>query len=98
MGKMHEGFECVDDIDDLMRMLADGESHDFRLILNGGFFSCKTLTLLSDRKKLKIEVENHIDGSVQKVTREQLMDASKTNIGEGIKKGSFWKEPEDAAM
>jgi hypothetical protein len=57
---------------------------EFALLLNGGAFSSKTISVLEDGR---FEVENNIDGSVQELTGRQLY--SESNIGLGMKRSSF---------
>jgi hypothetical protein len=71
---------------ELRRAIAAGR-HDYRLRLEGGLCSRKTIALFADGR---FEIENHIDGSEQTLTGQQLY--SESNIGEGMKKGAFVSE------
>ena len=67
----------------LRQALAQGRN-DFRLVLQGGLYSRKTVTLLPDGR---FEVVNHIDQTVQQLSGRQLY--SESNIGKAMKRGAF---------
>jgi len=71
----------------LRQAIASGH-HEFRLWLNGGLYSRKTITL--DRSGC-FQIVNHIDDSVQTLTGRQLY--SHSNIGRGMKAGAFCSKP-----
>ena len=70
-----------------LRQAIAGGQHEFRLLLNGGAFSRKTIALRPDGR---FRIENHIDGSVQNLTGRQLYTES--NIGEGMRFGALVAE------
>lgn len=65
------------------------EQFEFALLLGNGIFSRKMISVLEDGR---FEVENCIDESVQELTGRQLY--SESNIGLGMKRGSFVVVPE----
>jgi len=71
----------------LRKTLSHGEQ-EFKLALQGGLFSRKTIRLLSDGR---FRVVNHIDETVQKLTGRQLYTES--NIGRAMKCGAFIVSP-----
>ncbi len=71
----------------LRQALARGR-YEFRLALQGGLFSRKTIALSPEGR---FEVENHIDGSEQTLTGRQLY--SRSNIGRAMKRGAFVVSP-----
>jgi hypothetical protein len=74
-----------------LRRAISGGSRNFRLYLNGGAFSRKTITVRTDGR---FRVVNHIDDSVQTLSGRQLY--TRSNIGKGMKFNSFSAEtPED---
>jgi hypothetical protein len=75
----------------LRRTVSQGE-REFRLGLQFGLFSRKTIGLLPDGR---FRVENHIDDSVQRLTGRQLYTES--NIGRAMKRGAFVVSPLDVA-
>jgi hypothetical protein len=62
--------------------------NEFRLLLQGGLYSTKTITLST---KGRFAVENHIDNIVQRLTGRQLYTHS--NIGRGMKQGALIAMP-----
>ena len=77
-------------IDSLLKLdhaIADGAEHDFAIMLNGGVFSRKGIQFKSGTYR----VFNYIDDTKQRLTGEQLFDASITNIGKAIKLGGFFE-------
>ena len=62
--------------------------HEFRLCLNWGAYSVKSIALRADGR---FQVENHIDGSVQTLTGRQLY--SESNIGVAMKRGALIVSP-----
>lgn len=73
----------------LIELLKDNKPHEFRLLLNGGAFSRKTIKRIS---KDLYKTTNHIDDSIQRLTEKELFDPEITNILEGIEKNSFIHE------
>jgi len=67
----------------LRRTIASGHQ-DFRLYLQGGLFSRKTITLAA---RGRFHIVNHIDESIQTLSEKQLSTAS--NVGKAIQKGSL---------
>jgi hypothetical protein len=67
----------------LLKTVSEGK-HEFRLVLQGGLYSRKTIRLTADRR---FRVTNHIDNSVQKLTARQLY--SQSNIGKAMRMGAF---------
>lgn len=67
------------------------ESAAFALMLNGGAFSRKVIGYTSG----KFYVTNCIDDSEQVLTEKSIMDKKRTNIGIGMKRGSFVLIPHD---
>jgi len=59
-----------------------GQNADVSIILNGGLRSSKVIQYDGD----VFHILNEIDDSEQELTEEQLMDTSRTFIGEAIKK------------
>lgn len=71
---------------ELRKALAAGQ-YEYRLLLNGGVFSRKTIL---PRRDGRFEVWNGIDGSTEVLTGRQLY--SESNIGEGMRLGAFVAE------
>ena len=67
----------------LRQVIAQGVT-DFRLMLAGGVFSSKIITLGND---CRFKVENWIDDSIQMLTGHQLYTHS--NIGRAMQQGAF---------
>ena len=71
----------------LKKVLNDHEPHSFRLLLNGGAYSRKTIKLY---KNGKFRVDHHIDGWIQRsVTDKQMLNPKTTNIAVGMRRGAF---------
>jgi hypothetical protein len=70
----------------LQQSLAAGQRR-FRILLNGGIYSRKTITASSGGR---FHIVNHIDESVQRLTGRQLY--TRSNIGEAMRKGAFVAE------
>jgi hypothetical protein len=68
---------------ELRKAIAAGH-YEYRLRLNGGVFSRKTIFALRDGR---FEIWNGIDGSTQTLTGRQLY--SESNIGRGMRMGAF---------
>jgi hypothetical protein len=68
---------------ELRETISEGE-REFRLILQGGLFSRKTIRLLPDGR---IRVVNHIEETVHMLTARQLY--SESTIGNAMKQGAF---------
>lgn len=65
---------------------------DFAIALNGGCFSRKEIAVYYTKKGLlRFDVRNCIDDSHQALDEKKIMDSNYTNIGEAIKKGSFYQ-------
>ena len=77
----------VESIDDLAEILKDGETKEFFIQLNYGVRSSKYIALLETKR---FWVWNLVDDSEQRLTRKQLMDPNKTNIGLAIEKGALY--------
>ncbi len=58
--------------------------------LNFGARSSKHIS--RGKTKGTLAITNHIDGTRQILTREQILDESLTNIGKAIAYGAFWQE------
>ncbi len=71
----------------LRKAIAEGQNN-FRLLLQGGLYSAKTISVLADGR---FRVENHIDETVQRLSGRQLYTLS--NIGEGMRRGAFITVP-----
>jgi hypothetical protein len=67
----------------LRRAIAMGHD-EFRLCLQGGLYSRKTITASRDGR---FQIVNHIDESVQKLSARELYTQS--NIGRGMKNGAL---------
>jgi hypothetical protein len=72
----------------LRKTLSEGE-REFKLALQFGLFSRKTIRLLPDGR---FRVENHIDNSVERLTGRELHTHS--NIGRAMKLGAFVLTPQ----
>ncbi len=85
----HNGmtFTKVDSLEHLKELCADGEIHEFRLLLNYGCYSRKLVKYFGDGQWW---VFNYIDTSQFDLTDEQLLTNS--SIMEGINKGAFYLE------
>lgn len=77
----------VKSVNQLKTILADGETQDFFILLNGGLRSSKSMSFDGDDT---FYVENNIDGTEQELTAGELMDSDLTNIGKAISNGSFY--------
>jgi hypothetical protein len=87
--KKGDGSVKVESYDHLLSLLVDGGRHDFCIILmGGGAFSRKEIMLYD---KDKLDVFNSIDGTFQTLSRKSVY--SKSNIGEAIDKGAFFRMP-----
>jgi hypothetical protein len=73
----------IKDIPALREAIVSGH-HEFIMRLGFGLRSSKTIALLRDGR---FEVFNHHDGTLQKLTDEQLY--SESNIGEAMTVGAF---------
>lgn len=67
----------------LRRVIANGQ-HEFRLCLEGGLVSRKTIFA---NRSGRFRIVNHIDESVQTLSRRQLYTHS--NIGKAMRNGAF---------
>ena len=79
----------VDSIEHLKELLKDEETHDFRLMLNGGCYSAKEISYSLDGQFI---ITNCIDGTEQYLSEDELMNQELTNIGIAITKGAFYAE------
>ena len=77
----------VKSVNQLKAILADGETQDFFILLNGGLRSSKTISFDGDDT---FYVENSIDDTEQELTASELMDSDLTNIGKAISNGAFY--------
>ncbi len=69
----------------VLREAIDTGDTEFAILLNGGLVSRKTIT----HKGKVYRVENHVDGTIQKLTEEQFYDKGYSNIGEAMSKEAF---------
>jgi len=76
----------IRNVRELREALLRGD-YEFRLCLNGGAFSRKTIFPCKDGR---FEVWNAIDGTTQKLTGKELYTMS--NIGRGMRYNSFLAE------
>jgi hypothetical protein len=76
----------IRNVRELREALKSGQN-EFRLCLNGGVFSRKTICLSCDGR---FSVFNGIDGSTKMLTGKQLYTES--NIGRGMRCGAFLAE------
>lgn len=67
-----------------LRQVIEHGCSEFKLGFPGGLYSGKTITLLPNGR---FRVENHIDGSVQRLTEKQLFTES--NIGAALRIGAL---------
>ena len=67
----------------LREAIAQGH-HEFRILLQHGLYSGKTIHLSANGRFL---VDNHIDGAKQRLTDRQLN--SESNIGTAMERGAF---------
>lgn len=79
-------------IEKLNEVLADGERHDFFVALNGGLRSSKNIALADGNYC----INNEIDDSHQDLSAGELMDSTKTIIGQAIAGGAFYQYSYDA--
>ena len=79
----------IKSIDQLKNILADGETKDFFILLNGGLRSSKSISFDGDDT---FYVLNDIDGTEQEFTSNELADKhnNDTNIGYAIAVGAFY--------
>lgn len=70
------------------KILSDGMAHEFKIVLNGGAYSRKTIYL---RENGRYSILNHIDDSRQTLTEKALFDESRTNIGKAINLNSLYQ-------
>lgn len=78
----------VKSVNQLKTILADGETKDFFILLNGGLRSSKTISFDGDNI---FYVLNEIDDTEQVLTEQELMDSDITNIGKAINNGAFYQ-------
>lgn len=71
----------------LRRAVANG-CHEFRLWLQGGLYSRKSVTLCA---RGRFHIVNHIDETEETLTARQLYTHS--NIGRAMRKGAFIASP-----
>ena len=81
----------VKSLDELKTILGDHRRRDFRVILNYGVFSRKTIRWC---KNGSWQIVNHIDNTRQTISEAELMDSSVTNVGIAIGKGALVSEQE----
>jgi hypothetical protein len=62
--------------------------HEFRILLQYGVYSAKTIHLLANKR---FAVLNHVDGTKQRLTVKQLYTES--NIGEAMEHSAFVAYP-----
>lgn len=68
----------------MLKKLAKNKPIDVAIILNGGLISCKNITW--DTESQQFGIFHGIDGSMEYITKEKLMDLNWSNIGLAIKK------------
>lgn len=78
----------VKSMDQLKSILADGETKEFFILLNGGLRSSKTISYDGDNT---FYVLNEIDDTEQVLTEQELMNNDLTNIGKAINNGAFYQ-------
>jgi hypothetical protein len=71
-----------------LREALSRRQNEFRLLLQGGLYSRKTIKLSADGR---FKVVNHIDDTAQKLTGRQLYTES--NIGKAMKHGALIVSP-----
>jgi len=81
MKKTKSKNQIVQNINHLIELCGKGHQ-DYRLLLNGGAYSRKTIKYSPKTKKFSIT--NHIDESKQKLTISEIVTGKETNIGKGI--------------
>jgi hypothetical protein len=79
----------VKSLDELKEILGDHRRRDFRVVLNGGVFSRKSIRWCKDGKW---QILNHVDNTRQTLTEAELMDESLTLVGAAIPKGALISE------
>lgn len=72
----------IKNVRELRKAIAGGQ-HEFRILLQGGLYSWKTITPCAGR----FDVVNHIDETLQRLTGRQLY--TRSNIGEAMRSGTF---------
>lgn len=70
-----------------LRELLKKDKNDFFICLNGGLRSSKFILLLEDGC---FQITNEIDGSIDRLSEEELMNRDITNVGYAITKGAFY--------
>ena len=81
----------IKSMEELKREATRGKQ--FRMILNYGVYSRKTIEW--DKKKKVFRIKNWIDDSKDKFTEKGLMDENITLIGKAIKRGALVMCDED---
>jgi hypothetical protein len=71
-----------------LRQAVSRGQHEFKVMLNGGIYSRKTIRLLADGR---FRILNHIDETVQKLSGRQLH--TKSIIGQAMKQGALIVSP-----
>lgn len=80
-------------MEELLKAVKAGSNH-FHILLNYGIRSSKYISCYETkvRKTPMFEIFNEIDGSTQSLTAKQIMSKSHSNIGEAMKKKSFFQD------
>lgn len=75
-------------IEELRAILADGQFHDFKMCLNHGLYSRKSLKLC---KNGRLEVRDHVSIPSGRywLTQDELFDEKQTLMGKAMTHGSF---------
>ena len=74
-------------MEQLKTMIAEG-THDFFIVLNGGFRSSKEMD--NSPKTGKFYILNEIDGTEQTLNEKELLDRNYTNIGFAMTQGALF--------
>ena len=78
----------VNSLDELKKMLSDGRTKEFFILLNFGIRSSKSISY--NKATDTFYILNEIDNSDQTLNSKQIMNKDYTMIGEAIKLGVFY--------
>lgn len=81
-------YKKITNIEELNQAL-DEKRHDFTLLIAGGLLHSRKRIKYNGKGKNEYHVTNHIDGTKQVLTAEQIFDDKLTNIGIGMQRGAF---------
>jgi hypothetical protein len=85
---MEQGKKFIKTVQELKKELADGQGHDFAIILGGGVaFSRKIISY--DGTTNKYELHNCIDDTDQILTEKELLDKDITHIKKAMDNNAF---------